>query len=136
MDITGIITVALPETSGVSKFGKSWRKRSYVCVYDNTNANYVKSIVFDVLGGKIDEFNLQQGAEYDLKIDFEAKEWNGKYFQTAVCWKAIPKVRVVQQPAQVASAPAPQGWQALYPQQQPMQSAAPFPAQDSDALLF
>lgn len=34
MKLTGKITKALPEISGMSKTGNLWRKREYVCVYD------------------------------------------------------------------------------------------------------
>lgn len=78
MEIKGIITNALPEQSGTSKSGKSWRKKEYIVEYEH--GQYPKSVVFSVIGQKIDELNIQQGAEYDLSIDFEAREWNGRHF--------------------------------------------------------
>lgn len=109
MQIKGTITTALPEVSGTSKNNRAWRKREYVVEYEG--GQYPKSIVFSVMGQKIDELNIQQGAEYDLSIDFEAREWNGRYFLQASCWKATPlqAQTAPQQPVQ-------QGWQAAYPQ--------------------
>lgn len=121
MEIKGIITTALPEQSGTSKSGKAWRKREYIVEYEH--GQYPKSVVFSVMGQKIDELNIQQGAEYDLSIDFEAREWNGRYFLQASCWKATPT-----QPPQ---APAQQGWQQMYQQPSPQMQAAQ-PTQDSD----
>ena len=108
----GIITTALPEQSGTSKSGKEWRKKEYIIEYEH--GQYPKSIVFSVMGQKIDELNIQQGAEYELNIDFEAREWNGRFFLQASCWKATP----TQQPQH---APAQQGWEQMYqqPQAQP-----------------
>lgn len=119
MTISGTISVALPEQSGTSKSGKTWRKREYVCVYDNSNANYPKSVVFQVMNDNIEKLNIQQGIEYDLELDFEAREWNGRYFLQASCWKATAK-----------SQPAPQ------PVPQAQYASVPEPAQQSDDLPF
>lgn len=96
MEIKGTITNALPEQSGTSKSGKSWRKKEYIVEYEH--GQYPKSVVFSVIGQKIDELNIQQGAEYDLSIDFEAREWNGRYFLQASCWKATPTQQATAQP--------------------------------------
>lgn len=88
MKIVGVITLAMPETNGVSKSGKEWRKRSYVCRYDNSNAQYPKEILFDVIGQKIEKLNLQQGCEYELEVDFNVKEWHDKWFMQACAWRA------------------------------------------------
>lgn len=109
MEIKGTITNALPEQSGTSKSGKSWRKKEYIVEYEH--GQYPKSVVFSVMGQKIDELNIQQGAEYNLSIDFEAREWNNRYFLQASCWRATP---TQQAPAQ--SQPVQQDWQAAYPQ--------------------
>ena len=110
MEIKGTITNALPEQSGTSKSGKSWRKKEYIVEYEH--GQYPKSVVFSVMGQKIDELNIQQGAEYNLSIDFEAREWNNRYFLQASCWRATP----AQQPQQ---APAQQGWEQMYQQPTP-----------------
>lgn len=123
MKFTGIIADVLPEASGVNKLGKAWRRRTYVCVYDNSNASYPKSIVFEVFGDKIDQLNIQPGMEYDLEIDFTAREWKSGYFLSATCWKAEPKAATTQPQPQQAYAP--QGYQSAYPQQQ--QPAQPTP---------
>lgn len=108
--------MALPEQSGTSKSGNVWRKREYVVEYEH--GQYPKSVVFSVMGQKIDELNIQQGAEYNLSIDFEAREWNNRYFLQASCWRATPTQQApaqsqpVQQPVyqqtQAQTAPAPQ----------------------------
>lgn len=124
MEIKGIIKVALPEQSGTGKSGKAWRKREYVVEYEP--GQYPKSVVFQVMGENIDKLNIQQGREYNLSVDFEAREWNGRYFQQASCWKAEPMRQAVQ------PAPAPQPQYA----QQPQYAPAPQPTQQSDDLPF
>lgn len=123
MTITGTITAVLPETGGTSKSGKAWRKREAIVEYQR--GQYPKSIVFQMMNDTIDKLNLQQGREYDLEIDFEAREWNGRHFLQASCWKATPAQPVVS--PQPPAPPAQQNWQAAYPQPQ----SAPQSADDS-----
>ena len=118
MNFKGIITAAMPVASGTSKSGKEWRRASYILTYDNSNQQYPKSVLFDVMGDKIEQLNIQQGVEYEVEIDFSTREYNGRTYMSASCWKATP----TQQPQQ---APAQQGWEQMYqqPQAQQTQSA-------------
>ena len=118
MNFKGIITAAMPVASGTSKSGKEWRRASYILTYDNSNEQYPKSVLFDVMGDKIEQLNIKQGVEYEVEIDFTCREYNGRTYMSASCWKATP----TQQPQQ---APAQQGWEQMYqqPQAQQTQSA-------------
>lgn len=132
MNFKGIITAAMPIASGTSKNGKEWRRASYILQYDNSNAQYPKSVLFDVMGDKIEQLNIQQGQEYEIEIDFTTREYNGRTYMSASAWKATP---TQQAPAQ--SQPVQQGWQAAYPQPaaQPQTSATP-PEPQADDLPF
>lgn len=123
----GVISHALPETSGVSKSGKQWRKKTFVLTYDNSNANYPKAVVFDVMGDNIDKLNLQPGMEYEVEVDFTVREYQGKYYQSASAWKATP-----MQQAQPAPAPANDPYAAMGMQPREAQTT---PEQD-DGLPF
>lgn len=118
MTFKGIITAAMPVASGTSKNGKEWRRASYILQYDNSNEQYPKSVLFDVMGDKIEQLNIKQGVEYEVEIDFTCREYNGRTYMSASAWKATP----TQQPQQ---APAQQGWEQMYqqPQAQQTQSA-------------
>lgn len=114
MTFKGIITAAMPVASGTSKSGKEWKRASYILQYDNSNEQYPKSVLFDVMGDKIEQLNIKQGVEYEVEIDFTTREYNGRTYMSASAWKATP----TQQPQQ---APAQQGWEQVYqqPQAQP-----------------
>lgn len=118
MNFKGIITAAMPVASGTSKSGKEWRRASYILQYDNSNEQYPKSVLFDVMGDKIEQLNIKQGVEYEVEIDFTTREYNGRTYMSASAWKATP----TQQPQQ---APAQQCWEQMYqqPQAQQTQSA-------------
>ena len=131
----GIITAALPIASGTSKNGKEWRRASYILTYDNSNPQYPKSVLFDVMGDRIEQLNIRQGQEYEVEIDFTTREFNGRNFMSASAWKATPATQQTN-PAPTP-APAQQGWQAIYPAPaaQPAQPAAP-KADDANNLPF
>ena len=114
MTFKGVITAAMPVASGTSKNGKEWRRASYILQYDNSNEQYPKSVLFDVMGDKIEQLNIKQGVEYEVEIDFTTREYNGRTYMSASAWKATP----TQQPQQ---APAQQMYQ--QPQAQQTQSA-------------
>lgn len=115
MTFKGIITAAMPVASGTSKSGKEWRRASYILQYDNSNEQYPKSVLFDVMGDKIEQLNIKQGVEYEVEIDFSTREYNGRTYMSASAWKATP----TQQPQQ---APAQQGWEQMYQQSQAQQT--------------
>lgn len=125
MKVTGTITVVLPETGGVSKSGKQWRKQEAIVEYEY--GQYPKSIVFSTMNDHIEKLNLRQGVEYELEIDFEAREWNNRYFLQASCWKATPLTNV----APPTQAQAQQGWEAAYPPPKQAQPTPP-PTQGDD----
>lgn len=103
MTFSGIIQTALPEQSGTTAAGKQWRRKDFILLYDNSNAQYPKTVLFSVMGDNICKFNLQQGCEYEVAVDFKVNEYQGKHYMSASCWKATPMqqapVPPVQQPA-------------------------------------
>lgn len=129
MKFTGQITIVMPEVGGTSQSGKQWRRKSYVCRYDNSNPQYPKEIVFDVMGDKIDQFNIQKGGQYELDVDFTSREYQGKHYMQATAWK----VTLLDQPQATPQ-------QSVQPQvAQPQQSQpAPHAVQpaDNDPLPF
>lgn len=124
MKFKGIITALTPIAEGVSKNNRAWRRASYILQYDNSNEQYPKSVLFDVMGDKIEQLNIKQGVEYEVEIDFSTREYNGRTYMSASCWKATP----TQQPQQ---APAQQGWEQMYQQSAPQ----PQTAQEDESQL-
>lgn len=87
MEITGKIIVALPEQSGVSKAGNSWKKKEYVL---ETQETYPKKVHFDLFGDKADKYPLSVGQTVKLKFDIESREYNGRWFTSIRGWEAEP----------------------------------------------
>lgn len=85
-DITGKIIAVLPTRSGTSAKGTQWSSQTAVI---ETHEQYPKRVAFDVLGDKITEFNLQVGEEVTVSFDINAREFNGKWWNSVNAWKVV-----------------------------------------------
>jgi hypothetical protein len=146
MDITGKIIAVLPTRSGTSAKGTQWSSQTAVI---ETHEQYPKKVAFDVLGEKITEFNLQVGEEVTVSFDINAREFNGKWFNSVNAWKVVREQvpshggynANSQSCAQEAQAAQPS---AMVGAANPMNPLNPFPpaqqpgtpAGKSDSLLF
>ena len=88
-DITGKIIAVLPTRSGTSARGTQWSSQTAVI---ETHEQYTKRVAFDVLGDKITEFNLQVGEEVTVSFDINAREHNGKWWNSVNAWQVVRQV--------------------------------------------
>ena len=86
MEITGKIIAVLPERGGVSqRTGSEWKVQEYVL---ETQEQYPRKMCFDVFGAdKIQQFNIQVGEELNVFFDIDAREWQGRWFNSIRAWK-------------------------------------------------
>ncbi len=101
--ITGRIIAALPVKSGTSANGNQWQSQEYVI---ETEGQYPKKCVFQIFGDNIAKINLQLGITYTVDLDIDAREYQGRWYNTLRCWRANPAGAAQPQAAPVA---APQG---------------------------
>ena len=85
----------LPERSGTSQRGNQWRSISYVL---ETQEQYPKKLAFDVTNDKIDQLNIQLGEILTVQFDINAREYNGRWFNSINAWNVIRQTQ--QAPAQ------------------------------------
>ena len=88
-EITGKIIAVLPTKSGTSARGTQWSSQTSVI---ETHEQYPKRVAFDVLGDKISEFNLQVGEEVTVSFDINAREYNGKWWNSVNAWQVVRQV--------------------------------------------
>ncbi len=100
MEIKGKVIVALPEQTGVSKTGNSWKKREYVL---ETQETYPRKVHFDFFGERADQYPLSVGDEITLSFDIESREYNGRWYTSIRGWKAE---KAAAQPAAPQNVPA------------------------------
>lgn len=96
MEIKGKIIAVMPVKQGTSKDGNVWMSQDFVI---EALEQYPKRCMFNVFGeDKIKQFNIQQGGEYLVKFDINAREYNGRWYNDLRAWKV--------EPAQAGQAPA------------------------------
>lgn len=85
MEIKGRIIAVMDKKQGTSKDGKAWMSQDFVI---ETLEQYPKRCVFNVFGeDKLKQFNVQQGSEYLVKFDINAREYNGRWYNDVRAWK-------------------------------------------------
>ena len=129
-EITGKIIAVLPTKSGTSARGTQWSSQTSVI---ETHEQYPKRVAFDVLGDRIAEFNLQVGEEVTVSFDINAREFNGKWFNSVNAWNVVRHQYPAQggyntNPYAGAAQPAQAAQQAaMYGVPNPMNPNNPFP---------
>lgn len=85
MELSGKVIAVLDPRSGVSKTGNPWMVQEYVI---ETHDQYPRKMCFDVFGeDKIKQFNIQIGEELTVSFDVDAREWQGRWFNSIRAWK-------------------------------------------------
>lgn len=79
--LTGQILKAFPAQSGVSQSsGNQWMSQDFVLQHD-FDPQHPKYLSFRVFGQqRIQQLNLQEGQMVILSLDFNAREYNGKWY--------------------------------------------------------
>lgn len=87
MELTGKIIAVLPERSGVSpRTGNEWKMASYVL--ETINEQYPRKMVFEVFGSdRIAQLNVQLGETLTVSFDIDAREYQGRWFNSIRAWK-------------------------------------------------
>ena len=122
MELTGKIIAVLPALSGVSaRTGNQWCSQEYVL---EIPGQYVKKMCFNVFGeDRIRQFNIRMNDEITVQFDIDAREVNGRWFNSIRAYNIVRgsgAATTTQQPAPApAAAPSPAA--APFPPPQPPQ---------------
>lgn len=123
MDLQGKILVALPAREGESARGP-WKAQDFVL---ETHDAYPKKMVFSVWGEeRLQKFNIQEGQEVMVSFDIDAREYQGRWYNTIRAYD----VRLVDVSAQPVPPVAPVTTPAAAPVAENAQAApqeVPFP---------
>ncbi|MBR4388801.1 MAG: DUF3127 domain-containing protein [Prevotella sp.] len=87
MDLQGKIIQILPERSGSSARGE-WKVGEFVM---ETIEQFPKRMVFSVWGAdRLSRFNIQQGQDVHVFFDINAREYNGKWYNSVQAYDVRP----------------------------------------------
>ena len=104
MELAGKVIAVLEPRGGVSKNGNEWKVQEYVI---ETHDQYPRRMCFDVFGAdKIQQFNIQVGEELNVFFDIDAREWQGRWFNSNRAWK-VERVNADAQQMPPMDAPFP-----------------------------
>lgn len=128
MELHGKIIQALEPRTGESARGP-WKVQSFVL---ETHDAYPRKLVFEVFGeDRLNRFNIEVGQEVMVSFDIDAREYNGRWFNTVRAFDVRPvsaSQAATPFPAATASAPSsapqPAAPAAAAPQGEPQAEAA------------
>ena len=85
-EIGGKIIAVLDKRNGISTSTNTpWSVQQYVI---ETHEQYPKKLCFDVFGeDKINQFNIQIGEELTVYFDINAREYQGRWYNSFRAWK-------------------------------------------------
>lgn len=85
-EIGGKIIAVLDKRNGISASTNTpWSVQQYVI---ETHEQYPKKLCFDVFGeDKINQFNIQIGEELTVYFDINAREYQGRWYNSFRAWK-------------------------------------------------
>ena len=86
MELAGKVIAITEARSGKSATtGNEWKVQEYVI---ETHEQYPRRMAFEVFGeDKLRQFNIQMGEEINVSFDINAREWNGRWYNSIRAWK-------------------------------------------------
>ena len=135
MEIEGKVIAVLPEQGGVSpRTGNAWKSQEYVI---ETHDQYPRKCCFRVFGAdRISNMNIQVGEELRVSFDVDAREYQGRWYNTLSAWHvdrvdpaAAQAAAMGAQPMAAPGAfpPPPAGFAPATPTATPAAQENPFP---------
>ena len=86
--IKGKVCFLGEKRSGTSKAGKAWESLEFVIEY--INGSYTQHASFQIFGAeKIAFANLSIGKEVTVFFDIDAREYNGRWYNSLTAWKIV-----------------------------------------------
>ena len=96
MELQGKIINALEPKKGSSARG-DWMVQEFVL--ETQDGQYSRKMVFSVFGeDRLQRFNIQVGQEVSVSFDIDAREYNGRWFNSIRAFDVRPVMPVVGQP--------------------------------------
>lgn len=107
MEFEGKIIAILPMRKGVSQqSGSEWASQEYV-IQENKNEDYPRKMCFEVFGAdRIARFLIAKGEILKVSFDIDAREYQGRWYNTIRAWKVERPYNAPEPPAPYVTAEA------------------------------
>ncbi len=87
LELTGKIIQIMPETSGVSKAGKEWKKQEFVV---ETFETYPKKVCLSTMGDKTNDLKkFSVGSVITASLNIESREYQGRWYTDVRAWRIM-----------------------------------------------
>ena len=87
LELTGKIIQIMPETSGVSKAGKEWKKQEFLI---ETIETYPKKVSLSMMGDKTNDLKkFPVGSTITASLNIESREYQGKWYTDVRAWRIV-----------------------------------------------
>ena len=87
LELTGKIIQIMPETSGVSKAGKEWKKQEFII---ETIETYPKKVALSMMGDKTNDLKrFPVGSMITASLNIESREYQGKWYTDVRAWRIV-----------------------------------------------
>ena len=125
MEFTGTVYKIMPATEGTSARGP-WTRQDVVFDYSD-GGQFTRKICVTFFNRPDDVAKLREGAEYEVSVNIESREYQGRWYTDIRAWRLQPKQ---------AEAPAPEAPMPDLPPIAAEPAYAAAPAAEVDDLPF
>jgi len=89
MEFEGVVYKIMPVTRGTSARGE-WQRQDVVFDY-NDGGQFSRKICVTFFNKPEDVARLQEGAAYNVSVNIESREYNGRWYTDIRAWRLQPK---------------------------------------------
>ena len=105
MELQGKIIQALEPKTGTSARG-DWKVQEFVL--ETIDGQFSRKMVFSVFGEeRLQRFNIQEGQDVNVSFDIDAREYNGRWFNSIRAFDVRPVIPNAANAGNVAASASP-----------------------------
>ena len=102
MEFEGTVYKILPVTKGTSARGE-WQRQDVV--FEMNEGSFTRKICVTFFNKPEDVARLKEGSTYNVSVNIESREYNGRWYTDNRAWRVQPKQQ--QPPVPMTDAPLP-----------------------------
>lgn len=103
MEFEGTVYKIMPVTKGTSARGE-WQRQDIVFEY-NDGGQFSRKICVTFFNRPDDVSKLREGASYNVSVNIESREYNGRWYTDIRAWRLQPKQTEAPAPAPMPDLP-------------------------------
>ena len=102
MEFEGTVYKILPVTKGTSARGE-WQRQDVV--FEMNEGSFTRKICVTFFNKPEDVARLKEGSAYNVSVNIESREYNGRWYTDVRAWRVQPKQEAAPAPAPTPEMP-------------------------------